>query len=108
MTNYLALTLTNAFGCVIGENQTTDLRNDVRSAMQSFLANLWRLGMIDDVNNPTAAPFSVQIDANNNPSQTVANGYMQANVAVKYLSVVFYFVISLQGGQTVSIQSSMQ
>jgi uncharacterized protein len=108
MTNYLALTLANAFGRVIGENQTADLRNDVRSAMQSFLANLWRLGMIGDVNNPTAAPFSVQIDANNNPSQAVANGYMQANVAVKYLSVVFYFVINLQGGQTVSIQSSMQ
>jgi hypothetical protein len=108
MTNYLALTLAAAFGTVIGKNQTVDLRNDVKSAMQAFLSNLWRLNMIGDVNNPTQAPFSVQIDKANNPDSAVANGYMQADVKVKYLSVVLFFVINLQGGQTVQIQSSVQ
>jgi hypothetical protein len=108
MTNYLSLTLAAAFGTVIGKNQTVDLRNDVKSAMQAFLANLWRLNMIGDVNNPTVAPFTVQIDKVNNPDSAVAAGYMQADVKVKYLSVVLYFVINLQGGQTVQIQSSVQ
>lgn len=106
MTNYLALTLASAFGKVIGENQTDDLRSDTRAAIQSFLTNLWRSKMIGDVNNPQALPFSVEIDAANNPDQQVANGYMTANVMVKYLSVIYYFVINLQGGQTVVIQSS--
>lgn len=106
MTNYLALTLSSAFGKVIGQNQTTDLRLNVQTAMQAFLMNLWRNKMIGDVNNPSAVPFTVEIDKQNNPDSAVANGYMVANVAVKYLSVVFYFVINLQGGQTVVIQSS--
>jgi hypothetical protein len=107
MTNYLALTLASAFGKVIGQPQTTDLRTEVKSAMQGFLMNLWRAKMIGDVNNPQAVPFTVEIDAANNPAQQVANGYMAANVSVKYLSIVFYFVINLQGGQTVTIQSSV-
>jgi len=105
MTNYLGLTLAAAFGKVIGQNQTTDLRRDVQTAMQSFLSNLWRQNMIGDVNNPTTVPYTVEIDAANNPSQQVANGYMQADVSVKYLSVIFYFLINLQGGQTVVIQT---
>jgi hypothetical protein len=64
--------------------------------------------MIGDVNNPTVAPFTVQIDKANNPDSAVAAGYMQADVKVKYLSVVLYFVINLQGGQAVQIQSSVQ
>lgn len=107
MTNYLAITLASAFGSVIGKNQTVDLRLSVQNAIQSFLTNLWQKGMIGDVNSPTIAPFTVEIDANNNPAQAVQSGYMTANVSVKYLSVVYYFVINLQGGQTVTIQSSV-
>lgn len=106
MTNYLALTLSAAFGYVIGKPQTVTLRNDAKAAMQNFLSNLWGLGYIGDVNNPSAVPYVVQIDANNNPQQAVSTGYMTANVTVKYLSIVFYFVINLQGGQTVVVKSS--
>jgi hypothetical protein len=62
--------------------------------------------MIGDVNNPQAVPYTVVIDSTNNSSQAVANGYMTANVTVKYLSIVFFFVINLQGGQTVVVKSS--
>jgi phage tail sheath protein FI len=106
MTNYLALTLSAAFGYVIGKPQTTDLRNQAKSAMQAFLSNLWNVGYIGDVNNPQAVPYTVVIDKTNNSDQAVANGYMTANVTVKYLSIVFYFVINLQGGQTVVVKSS--
>jgi phage tail sheath protein FI len=106
MTNYLALTLAAAFGYVIGKPQTDTLRNEAKSAIQSFLGNLWNIGYIGDVNNPQAVPYTVVLDSTNNTDQAVANGYMTANVAVKYLSIVFYFVINLQGGQTVTIKSS--
>jgi hypothetical protein len=106
MTNYLAVTLSSAFGYVIGKPQTTDLRNEAKAAMYDYLTNLWKVGMIGDVNNPQAVPFTVVIDSTNNSDSAVANGYMTANVAVKYLSIVFYFVINLQGGQTVTIKSS--
>lgn len=103
MTNYLGLTLAAAFGFVIGQNQTTDLRTTVKSSIEAFLANLQRLGMIGNPNAPQSPAFTVQINAANNPDSQVALGYMTANVKVRYLSVVFYFVVNLEGGQSVSI-----
>jgi hypothetical protein len=102
MTNYLANTLATSFGWVVGKLQTTDLRLTAKGSMDAFLSNLEQAGMIGDVNGGPA--FSVQIDANNNPSNRVALGYLQADVQVKYLSVVFDFLINLEGGQSVQIQ----
>jgi phage tail sheath protein FI len=106
MTNYLALTLAGAFGYVIGLPQTADLRNQVQNTIESFLCNLWRQGMIGDPNNPGKPPFTVQINAQNNPSSQVALGYMNAYVKVKYLSIVRYFVVSMEGGSSVSVTPS--
>jgi len=106
MINYLALTLSAAFGYAIGKPQTGDLRRDAKTAMQAFLGNLWTAKMIGDVNNEQAVPFTVVLDKTNNTDQAVANGYMQADVAVKFLSIVYFFVINLQGGQTVTVKSS--
>jgi uncharacterized protein len=58
--------------------------------------------MIGDVNGGPA--FSVEIDAANNPDSQVALGYMVANVQVKYLSIVWFFLVNLEGGQTVSVK----
>jgi hypothetical protein len=88
----------------VGNPQTTDLRREVNDAITGFLMNLWQnLGYIGDVNAPTQVPFSVQTNAANNPGSQVALGLMQTLVKVKYLSIVREFVISLQGGSTVSI-----
>jgi hypothetical protein len=110
MTNFIALTLAAAFGYCIGLPQTPDLRRQVQNSIQSFLLNLWKPGsgpsMIGDVNNPNNVPYSVQINAQNNPTSQVALGYMNAYVKVTYLSIVRYFVISLEGGQSVSVQVS--
>lgn len=103
MTNYIAYTLAAAFGWVIGQLQTTDLRRTAKASMDNFLSNLEQQGMIGDVNGGPA--FSVQIDKNNNPDSRVALGYLQADVQVKYLSVVFDFLINLEGGQSVVIQT---
>jgi hypothetical protein len=107
MTNFLALTFAGAFGFAIGQPQTVSLRRQVKAAFDSFLWNLadpTRSGgpMIGDVNG--GPPFSVEIDKNNNPDARVALGYMQADVQVKYLSIVWFFLVNLEGGQTVSVR----
>lgn len=103
MTNYIAYTLAAAFGWVIGQLQTQDLRRSAKASMDAFLSNLEQQGMIGDVNGGPA--FSVQIDKNNNPDSRVALGYLQADVQVKYLSVIFDFLINLEAGQSVVIQT---
>lgn len=102
MTNFIALTLAGAFGYAIGQNQTPDLRREVKSAIETFLLNLQRQSMIGNVNGGPA--FSVKLDKENNPDDRVALGYMQADVQVKYLSVIFYFIVNLEAGQSVTVQ----
>jgi phage tail sheath protein FI len=104
MTNFIAFTLAASFGWVVGQLQTTGLRRTAKASMDAFLTNLEQQGMIGDVNG--GAAFSVQLDASNNPDSRVALGYMQADVSVKYLSVIFDFIVNLEGGQSVVIQSS--
>ncbi len=104
MTNFISLTIAASFGGVIGQLQTPDVRRTTKSTMESFLQVLVAQGMIGDVNGGPA--FSVQIDASNNPDSRVALGYMQADVQVKYLSVIRYFLVNLEAGQSVTIVAS--
>ena len=103
MTNYIAFTIASAFGYVPGKVQTVDLRRNVKGAMDAFFSNLQAQNMIGNVNNPTAPAWSVQINAANNPFSQVALGYMQANVMVTYLSIVRYFLVNIEGGQSVTV-----
>lgn len=104
MTNFLSLTIAASFGSVVGDNQTTDLRRETKSTLESFLSNLETLKMIGDPNGGPA--FAVRLDAANNPDARVALGYMTADVQVKYLNVVRYFLVNLEGGGSVSISVS--
>lgn len=107
MTNFLALTLAANFGFVVGNPQTGDLRTEVSDAITSFLTGLWLIQKyIGDVNNPTKAPFKVTLDASNNPDNQVSLGLMQCLVQVKFQAIVRDFLISLQGGSTVSVTVS--
>lgn len=89
---------------MVGDNQTTDLRRETKSTLESFLSNLETLKMIGDPNGRPA--FAVRLDAANNPDARVALGYMTADVQVKYLNVVRYFLVNLEGGGSVSISVS--
>ena len=89
MTNFTAYTIAASYGAVIGKPQTADLRRSTKASMDAFFANLQAQGMIGNVNAPTQPGWSVQIDANNNPFAQVAEGYMQANVAVTYANQTF-------------------
>jgi hypothetical protein len=104
MTNFLSLTIAASFGGVVGDNQTVDLRRETKSTLESFLSNLETLKMIGDPNGGPA--FAVRLDATNNPDSRVALGYVTADVQVKYLNVVRYFLVNLEGGGSVSISVS--
>ena len=103
MTNYIAFTVASAYGYVPGKVQTIDLRRNTKGSMDAYFANLQTNNMIGNVNAPTAPAWSVQIDANNNPFSQVALGYMVATLKVTYLSIVRYFLVNIQGGQTVVV-----
>jgi hypothetical protein len=103
MTNFLALSFQNAMGDAIGKPQTDELRTDTRAKMNAFLTDNWDAGFIGDPNNPSKPPFLVTLDSTNNPPSQVALGVMQAYAKVKYLSIVREFLITLEGGQSVSV-----
>ena len=63
--------------------------------------------MIGDVSDPGKQPFSVQINAANNPASRVALGYLQADVRVTFLSVITKLLINVEGGQSVRITSPL-
>lgn len=102
LTNFIAYSLNSVMGMYVGQLQTVTERLNAKNTLQSFLATMEGQGMIGDVNGGPG--FQVVLDATNNPSNRVALGYQQADVKVVYLSVIEYFIINVQGGQSVSIQ----
>lgn len=101
MTNFIAFTIASGVGKYVGTLQTASQQRKAKVTLDSFFANLQAQGYIGDVNGPNA--WKVQLDANNNPFSRVSLGYEQAEVEVTYQSVVEYFIVNMQGGQTVSI-----
>jgi hypothetical protein len=101
MTNYIAYTLNAGMGLFIGKLQSSTVRSQALATISAFLDTLQLQNMIGDPNG--GAAYSVQIDANNNPSSRVALGYMQADVKVKYLAVIEKFLINVEGGTSVQI-----
>lgn len=101
MTNYIASTLNAGMGQYIGKLQSTTVRRQAAATISAFLEALTGQGMIGSADG--TQPYSVQIDNNNNPQNRVALGYMQADVKVRYLSVIEVFLVNLEAGQSVAI-----
>lgn len=101
MTNYLAYTLNAGMGKFVGQLQSATVQRNAKATISAFLDALWGQNQIG--NSQNTAPYSVQIDINNNPQNRVALGYMQADVKVQYLSVIEKFIINLEAGQSVVI-----
>ena len=99
MTNYLAYTFNAGMGKFVGRlqsSQPTDpLRQQTGATLSAFLEAMKGQKQIDD--------YSVQCDLGNNPANRIALGYLQADVKVRYLSVVEKFLLNLEGGQSVQI-----
>ena len=101
MTNYIAATLNAGMGQFVGKLQTPDVRRQAKATLDAFLSNLQQQGQIGTADGSPC--FQVVLDTSNNPQSRVALGYMQADVKVIYLSVIEYFIINLEGGQSVQI-----
>ena len=101
MTNYIAYTLSGGMGLFIGKLQSATVRRQAAATISAFLEALAGQGMIGSADG--TQPYSVQIDNSNNPQNRVALGYMQADVKVRYLSVIEKFLVNLEGGQSVTI-----
>lgn len=99
MTNYIATTLGAAMGKFVGQLQsrrpTDKTRAAVKATADAFMQALLDQGMIDDFQNVC--------DLDNNPVPRIALGYLQLDCQVVFLAVVEYFIINLQGGQSVII-----
>lgn len=103
MTNYLASTFNVSMSQFVGMVQNPTVRLQAKNSLQSFLTALADQGLIGDVNGGPA--FQVILDSTNNLQSQVALGYMQADIKVIYFSIIEYFVVNIQGGQSVTIQS---
>jgi hypothetical protein len=101
MTNYIAYTLNGGMGLFIGKLQSVTVRRQAAATISAFLEALTGQNMIGSADG--TQPYSVQIDNTNNPQNRVALGYMQADVKVRYLSVIEKFIINVEGGQSVTI-----
>lgn len=102
MTNYIASTLNAGMGVYIGRLITPSLLFDVSTTITSFLANLLQQGLLGDPNQ-TPQPFSVVSNASNNPQSRTSLGYVQADVQITYAAINRFFIVNLEGGQTVTI-----
>jgi hypothetical protein len=98
MTNYLAATFEKGLGWAVGRKNTPNLRQDVTTILDAFLQNLYENEMIAD--------WDVIYDARMNPQSQIALGYLVMTVQVQYLSIVEYFVLNVQGGQSVQVTVS--
>ena len=102
MTDYIAATMNAGLGKYIGELQSRrandNTRRKAKATIDAFLQT-----MADTQPDPMIDSFLTVLDLSNNSITTIGGGYMFAYVKVVYMSIVRYFVINLEGGQTVTI-----
>jgi hypothetical protein len=99
MTNFLAYTFNASMGLFVGRLQSAQAndptRREAKNTTDNFLQTLVDQRMLDS--------FQTQCDLGNNSPTRIGAGYMQLDVKARYLSVVEYFIVNLEGGQTVTI-----
>jgi hypothetical protein len=101
MTHFIAYTIGFGIGKYVGQLQTPDTRQRAKTTLETFFSNLQQQGLIGNITGNDA--FVVKLDNDNNPFSRVSLGYMQADIRVTYLSVIEYFIVNIEGGQTVFI-----
>lgn len=106
MTNFIAYTIAGGIGLYVGQLQTKETRRRAKTTLDTFFSNLQQQELIGNVAGYDA--FEVKLDDSNNPFSRVSLGYMQADVRVTYLSVIEFFIVNVEGGQTVFIDRRTQ
>jgi hypothetical protein len=95
MTNYIAATLNAGMGIYIGKLISPKEMAQAKATLDNFFSNMSQQGMIQN--------WQVILNASNNPQGRTALGYQQADVKVRYLAINNYFLINVEGGQSVVI-----
>lgn len=104
MTNYIAYTLNAGMGYYVGRlneanppnpSLPTTVEMQAGETLSSFLDGMQTQKMI--------GPYGVKCDPSNNPSDRVGLGYLQADCQVQYLAVVQFFIVNMEGGQSVNV-----
>lgn len=101
LTNYLAETFATGMGSYIGQTINADLFTNIEATLLGFLSNMLTEGVLGSTDGST--PYSVVCDTSNNPDSRTDLGYVQADVKVKYMGILRYFIVNLQGGQGVTV-----
>lgn len=101
MTNYIAATLNGGMGVYVGQLINSDLFQNIRATLLSFLGNMLNQGLLGSTNG--TLPYSVLCDITNNPASRTGLGYVQADVGIRYQGINKKFIVNLEGGQTVII-----
>lgn len=107
MTNFLAQSFAAVGGKFIGLLQSSkpndQLRADVFATFSAFLTKLEQPTLFGGTGQIDA--YSLICDLSNNTKTTIGQGYLNVEVAVRYLAVVRFFIVDLTAGQTVVIVS---
>jgi hypothetical protein len=102
MTNFLAATLASGMGIYVGTVGTPSQAQAVKATLDAFFQNVQTSGLIGDPGNPNAPDAWIS-----SVTPTNAQGVEQASVQVQYQSITEELVISVQGGQTVTLTRSV-
>ena len=105
LTNYIAASLAAGMGQYVGQVINADLFRRIRATQLSFLQNMLSQGMLGSIDG--SLPFSVVCDASNNPLSRTGLGYVQSDAQVQYQAINEKFIVNIEGGQTVQVQSQV-
>jgi len=105
LTNYIAATLASGMGQYAGQVVNADLFRRIRATQLSFLQNMLSQGMLGTTDG--SLPFSVICDTSNNPSSRTGLGYVQSDAQVLYQAINEFFIVNIEGGQTVQVQTQV-
>jgi hypothetical protein len=101
LTNYIAETLAAGMGQYVGQVVNSNLFQNIRATLLSFLNNMYGQGLLGSTNG--SLPFSVICDTTNNPSSRTSLGYVQSDAQIQYQAINERFIVNVEGGQTVQV-----
>lgn len=98
MTNFLASTLATGMGIYVGTIGTPSQAEDVKATLDSLFQNVQDAGLIGDPGNPNAPDAFIT-----SVTPTNALGVEQGSITVQYQNITEELVLSVQGGQSVTL-----
>jgi Bacteriophage tail sheath protein len=102
LTNYISTTLNSGMGQFVGRKINTTMDREAVSTIASFLGNMQQQSLLGTPNDPPQFIVTGGLGPNTpNPQSRTQLGYYQINVAVTYTPINRFFIVNLQGGQTV-------